>query len=185
MSKVPATYCVSQVVPQFVCSGVILASHASIKFHKQNLTLSISQQDMALYDGSTRYSAQSAFPRHQDQEPAESGITADARGPLCALRASRCGGRSVGVLPVDDREWQTRTPSARLLEIIADIFQKDPNWFYDESLDEEAIDTAPEAAVSGMPLEPGFLFSEVAAAACHSGIAGADRHNRDGSLPTS
>jgi transcriptional regulator with XRE-family HTH domain len=53
-----------------------------------------------------------------------------------------------------------RTPSERLLEIIAEIFQKDPNWFYDESLDEEAIDTAPEAPVSGMPLEPGFLFSE-------------------------
>ena len=53
-----------------------------------------------------------------------------------------------------------RTPSERLLEIIAEIFQKDPNWFYDESLQEEAIDTAPEAPVSGMPLEPGFLFSE-------------------------
>jgi len=53
-----------------------------------------------------------------------------------------------------------RTPSQRLLEIIAEIFQKDPSWFFDESLDEEAIDTAPEAPVSGMPLEPGFLFSE-------------------------
>jgi transcriptional regulator with XRE-family HTH domain len=53
-----------------------------------------------------------------------------------------------------------RTPSQRLLEIIAEIFQKNSNWFYDESLDDEAIDTAPEAAVSGMPLEPGFLFSE-------------------------
>ena len=53
-----------------------------------------------------------------------------------------------------------RTPSQRLLEIIAEIFQKDPNWFYDESLEQEAIDTAPEAPVSGMPLEPGFLFSE-------------------------
>ena len=53
-----------------------------------------------------------------------------------------------------------RTPSERLLEIIAEIFQKNPNWFFDESLDEEAIDTAPEAPVSGMPLEPGFLFYE-------------------------
>ena len=53
-----------------------------------------------------------------------------------------------------------RVPSERLLEIIAEIFQKDTNWFFDESLDEEAIDTAPTAAVSGMPLEPGFLFSE-------------------------
>ncbi len=53
-----------------------------------------------------------------------------------------------------------RVPSERLLWIIAEIFQKQPNWFFDESLDEEAIDTAPSAAVSGMPLEPGFLFSE-------------------------
>jgi transcriptional regulator with XRE-family HTH domain len=53
-----------------------------------------------------------------------------------------------------------RVPSERLLEIIAEIFQKEPNWFFDESLDDDAIDTAPTAAVSGMPLEPGFLFSE-------------------------
>ena len=53
-----------------------------------------------------------------------------------------------------------RVPSERLVQIIADIFQKDPAWFSDESIEEEVIDTAPQAAVSGMPLEPGFLFSE-------------------------
>ena len=53
-----------------------------------------------------------------------------------------------------------RVPSEKLLAIVAEIFQKDVNWFFDESLDETAIDTAPAAAVSGMPLEPGFLFSE-------------------------
>jgi len=53
-----------------------------------------------------------------------------------------------------------RVPSERLLAIVAEIFQKDVNWFFDESLDDTAIDTAPEAPVSGMPLEPGFLFSE-------------------------
>lgn len=53
-----------------------------------------------------------------------------------------------------------RVPSERLLQIVAQIFQKDIGWFYDESLDDDAIDTAPAAAVSGMPLEPGFLFSE-------------------------
>jgi len=53
-----------------------------------------------------------------------------------------------------------RVPSERLLEIIAEIFQKETNWFFDESLDDDAIDTAPTAAVIGMPLEPGFLFSE-------------------------
>ena len=53
-----------------------------------------------------------------------------------------------------------RVPSERLIAVIADIFQKDPDWFFDESLEEDVIDTAPDAAVTGMPLEPGFLFSE-------------------------
>ena len=54
----------------------------------------------------------------------------------------------------------TRVPSEALLKIIADIFQKDLDWFFDESLEKEEIDTAPLAAIIGMPLEPGFLFSE-------------------------
>ena len=54
-----------------------------------------------------------------------------------------------------------RVPSERLLQIIADIFQKDVAWFYDETLEDAAIDPAPEdSAVSGLPLEPSFLFSE-------------------------
>jgi transcriptional regulator with XRE-family HTH domain len=54
-----------------------------------------------------------------------------------------------------------RVPSEKLVRIIADIFQKETNWFYDETLEDEAIDPAPKtSAVSGMPLEPGFLFSE-------------------------
>ena len=53
-----------------------------------------------------------------------------------------------------------RVPSEALLNIIADIFQKDLDWFFDESLEKEEIDTAPLAAIAGMPLEPGFLFSE-------------------------
>ena len=53
-----------------------------------------------------------------------------------------------------------RVPSERLLKIIAEIFQKELTWFYDESLD-DAIDPAPrESAVSGLPLEPAFLFSD-------------------------
>ncbi len=53
-----------------------------------------------------------------------------------------------------------RVPSERLLQIIAEIFQKEPSWFFDDSLEDDAIDTAPNAAVRGMPLEPSFLFSE-------------------------
>ena len=52
-----------------------------------------------------------------------------------------------------------RVPSERLLQIIAEIFQKEPSWFFDETLNEEAIDTAPSAAISGMPLEPSFLYT--------------------------
>ncbi|MEM7432999.1 MAG: DUF3612 domain-containing protein [Pseudomonadota bacterium] len=54
-----------------------------------------------------------------------------------------------------------RVPSEKLLKIVADIFQKELDWFYDESLDDDALDTAPvDAAVVGLPLEPSFLFSE-------------------------
>lgn len=54
-----------------------------------------------------------------------------------------------------------RKPSERLVRIIADIFQRELNWFYDESLDDTAVDPAPTtSAVEGMPLEPGFLFSQ-------------------------
>ena len=32
-----------------------------------------------------------------------------------------------------------RVPSERLLEIIAEIFQKDTNWFFDEALDDDCL----------------------------------------------
>ena len=54
-----------------------------------------------------------------------------------------------------------RVPSERLLEIVAGIFQKEIKWFYDESLDDSAINPIlPESAVTGLALEPNFLFSE-------------------------
>ena len=53
-----------------------------------------------------------------------------------------------------------RVPSEALMAVIAAIFQKDISWFYDETLEDQAIDPAPASrAISGMPLEPGFLFS--------------------------
>jgi len=74
------------------------------------------------------------------------------------IQIDRDAGPSVSYLSMIENG--KRVPSERLLEIIAEIFQKETSWFFDESLDDEAIDTAPSAAVSGMPLEPGFLFSE-------------------------
>lgn len=53
-----------------------------------------------------------------------------------------------------------RVPSERLLGIVADIFQKDMSWFFDETLEDEAIETEPKSGgIEGIPLEPGFLFS--------------------------
>jgi len=54
-----------------------------------------------------------------------------------------------------------RVPSEALMHTIADIFQKDLSWFYDETLHEEPVATAPRAGgIDGMPLEPGFLFTD-------------------------
>jgi transcriptional regulator with XRE-family HTH domain len=54
-----------------------------------------------------------------------------------------------------------RVPSERLLAIVADIFQKDASWFYDEALEDRAVDPAPQdSAVTGLALEPGFLFTK-------------------------
>ncbi|MGI9201971.1 MAG: DUF3612 domain-containing protein [Woeseiaceae bacterium] len=54
-----------------------------------------------------------------------------------------------------------RTPSERLLQIVSEIFQKEVSWFYDEAMDDPAVDPARlDSAVSGLPLEPSFLFSE-------------------------
>ena len=59
-----------------------------------------------------------------------------------------------------------RVPSQRLLEIIAEIFQKDVKWFFDETLEDESVEAVPGAGgrtggIEGIPLEPGFLFSNV------------------------
>ena len=43
-----------------------------------------------------------------------------------------------------------RVPSERLLEIIAEIFQKDTNWFFDESLDEALVAAVGQVLVEGL-----------------------------------
>ncbi len=53
-----------------------------------------------------------------------------------------------------------RVPSQGLMQVIADIFQKDIDWFLDEEIEDIAIEPEPDSGgISGMPLEPGFLFS--------------------------
>jgi transcriptional regulator with XRE-family HTH domain len=53
-----------------------------------------------------------------------------------------------------------RVPSERLLEVIAGIFQKDVKWFFDETIKDESVQAGPRTGgIEGIPLEPGFLFS--------------------------
>ena len=55
-----------------------------------------------------------------------------------------------------------RVPSQDLLKVIADIFQKPVNWFFDETFEDEApIASGIGDPVEGMSLEPAFLFSNV------------------------
>ncbi len=58
-------------------------------------------------------------------------------------------------------ETGKRTPSVEVLELLASIFQKRPEWFLDENADLQAptAETG-KGAPARMPLEPGFLFSK-------------------------
>ncbi len=76
------------------------------------------------------------------------------------IQIDRDAGPSVSYLSMIENG--KRVPSPQLLGIIADIFQKDLTWFYDETLEEEAIAPEPRSGgIEGIPLEPGFLFSNV------------------------
>ena len=54
-----------------------------------------------------------------------------------------------------------RVPSAAMLAVIATVFQKDVDWFLDDTPEESAItpDKGRRGGISGMALEPSFLFS--------------------------
>ncbi|MFK8083812.1 MAG: DUF3612 domain-containing protein [Granulosicoccus sp.] len=54
-----------------------------------------------------------------------------------------------------------RHPSAKMLAVIAEVFQKELSWFLDNVPDEAAIfpDKGSRGGMPGMSLEPGFLFS--------------------------
>src|SRR5690348_6735355 len=54
-----------------------------------------------------------------------------------------------------------RAPSTEMLELLAQVFQRDPQWFLDESADLELPAPAtPAAGAAKVPLEPAFLFSK-------------------------
>ncbi len=52
-----------------------------------------------------------------------------------------------------------RVPSIDMLEVIAQVFQKNPTWFLDDESEQQAIapDKGNRGGISGMALEPSFL----------------------------
>jgi len=57
-------------------------------------------------------------------------------------------------------ETGKRVPSAHLLKLLSEVFQREVAWFLDENLDTEAATPpTPGGGLGGIPLEPDFLFS--------------------------
>ncbi len=58
-------------------------------------------------------------------------------------------------------ETGKRTPSEDLLDLLAEVFQKDTRWFLDANTEvERPPELEPSGGAARIPLEPGFLFSK-------------------------
>jgi len=54
-----------------------------------------------------------------------------------------------------------RIPSESGLKLLADVFQREPQWFFDDAAEiEAAAGAARSGGAAGMALEPAFLFSK-------------------------
>jgi transcriptional regulator with XRE-family HTH domain len=85
------------------------------------------------------------------------GLTLEELSVRCIQRDSQRG-PSVSYLSMI--ESGKRSPSPALLELLAGVFQRAPQWFLDESTQAEpAAPTAAGSAATRVPLEPSFLFS--------------------------
>ncbi len=75
------------------------------------------------------------------------------------IRVNADSAPSVSYLSMIERG--KRVPSADVLDVIAMVFQKDVTWFLDDVPEQEAItpEKGRRGGISGMPLEPSFLFS--------------------------
>lgn len=76
------------------------------------------------------------------------------------IKVDREAAPSVSYLSMIERG--KRFPSEDMLEVIAQVFQKDIRWFLDDTPEEEAIKPVKgkRGGLHGMALEPSFLFSK-------------------------
>ncbi|MCL1142796.1 DUF3612 domain-containing protein [Shewanella gaetbuli] len=75
------------------------------------------------------------------------------------MRVDASNSPSVSYLSMIERG--KRVPSADMLAVIAVVFQKEVEWFLDDVPEDHAItpEKGNKGGISGMPLEPSFLFS--------------------------
>ncbi len=85
------------------------------------------------------------------------GLTLEELSTRCIQRDAE---RAPSVSYLSMIESGKRVPSAALLELLAQVFQRHPGWFLDESGESElpAV-SAPAGGAAKVPLEPAFLFS--------------------------
>ncbi len=79
--------------------------------------------------------------------------------------SSRCIQRNVALAPsvsyLSMIESGKRAPSTELLALLAAVFQREPEWFLDESAGIELTPAAvPAGGATRIPLEPAFLFAK-------------------------
>jgi transcriptional regulator with XRE-family HTH domain len=86
------------------------------------------------------------------------GLTLEELSSRCIQRDAE---RAPSVSYLSMIESGKRVPSAQLLELLAQVFQREPSWFLDESSSAELVTlSAPAGGAAKVPLEPAFLFSK-------------------------
>ncbi len=86
------------------------------------------------------------------------GLTLEELSVRCIQRDA---GHAPSVSYLSMIESGKRVPSAELLELLSQVFQRPPGWFLDESGESELpAMSAPAGGAAKIPLEPGFLFSK-------------------------
>ena len=86
------------------------------------------------------------------------GLTLEELSSRCIQRDAE---RAPSVSYLSMIESGKRVPSSELLELLAQVFQRDPNWFLDETGGAElGAVAAPAGGAAKVPLEPAFLFAK-------------------------
>ncbi len=86
------------------------------------------------------------------------GLTLEELSANCIQRDAE---RAPSVSYLSMIESGKRTPSPEVLDLLAQVFQRKPEWFLDETTELElSVPKTPSGGAARIPLEPSFLFSK-------------------------